>query len=79
MTAAQRISRSRLMARIGREETVLVDAHQEGVALARSRGDAPEIDGLVRITGKTLPPVGEFARVRVTAADDYDVEATPLS
>ena len=79
MTAAQRISRSRLTARIGREETVLVDAHQEGVALARSRGDAPEIDGLVRITGKTLPPVGEFARVRVTAADDYDVEATPLS
>ena len=49
MERAQRISAARLATRVGREETVLVDSIEDGMAIARSRGDAPEIDGVVRV------------------------------
>jgi ribosomal protein S12 methylthiotransferase len=78
MERAQRISAARLATRVGREETVLVDAIEGNVALARSRGDAPEVDGIVRVRGGGGLPVGEFARVRITRADDHDLAATPV-
>ena len=77
MERAQRISAERLARRVGRTETVLVDAVEGNVAIARSRGDAPEIDGIVRITRGGKLPVGEFARVKITSADDYDLKAVP--
>jgi ribosomal protein S12 methylthiotransferase len=76
MERAQRISAARLATRVGREETVLVDAIEGNVALARSRGDAPEVDGVVRVRGGGDLPVGEFARVRITRAGDHDLAAT---
>ncbi len=45
-------------------------------AIARSRADAPEIDGMVYIEdGANLSP-GEFAEGHVTAADEYDLHAS---
>ena len=79
MAAAQRISAARLATRVGREETVLVDALDGDTAIARSRGDAPEIDGVVRIRRGGKLPVGEFARVRITRAGDYDLAAVPAT
>jgi ribosomal protein S12 methylthiotransferase len=78
MAAAQRISAARLAKRVGGEETVLVDSIDGGTAIARSRGDAPEVDGVVRIRGGGKLPVGEFARVRITRAGDHDLAATPV-
>lgn len=75
MERAQRISAARLATRIGREETVLVDGIEDGTAIARSRGDAPEIDGVVRVKKGAKLAVGEFARVRITGADAYDLTA----
>jgi ribosomal protein S12 methylthiotransferase len=46
--------------------------------VARSRGDAPDIDGLVRVKRGGKLTVGEFARVKITASDEYDLEAVPL-
>jgi ribosomal protein S12 methylthiotransferase len=54
-----------------------VDA-AEGVALARSRGDAPEIDGRVVIEGGEMLRPGEIVEVEITAADDYDLAARRL-
>ncbi len=72
------ISTRRLEARIGREITVLVDDIDEGEAVARSEGDAPEIDGLVIIPdGEGLAP-GDFVRVRVTDCDVHDLYAERL-
>ena len=72
------ISTERLERFIGREMTVLVDEVDEEGALARSPGDAPEIDGLVVIpAGEHLEP-GEFARVRITDCDVHDLYAEPL-
>jgi ribosomal protein S12 methylthiotransferase len=78
MEVAQRISASRLAARVGREEQVIVDGIEGNVAVARSRGDAPDIDGLVRVKRGGKLTVGEFARVKITASDEYDLEAVPL-
>jgi ribosomal protein S12 methylthiotransferase len=75
MERAQRISATRLAARVGREETVLVDSIEDGMAIARSRGDAPEIDGVVRVKKGAKLAVGEFARVKITDADAYDLTA----
>ena len=54
---------------------MLVDGIDGGTAIARSAADAPEIDGVVRITNGARLPVGEFAEVRVTGADAYDLTA----
>ena len=78
MEKAQAISRGRLAARVGREETVLVDSVEGTKAIARSRGDAPEIDGVVRISRAAGLAVGEFAKVKITGADDYDLKAVVL-
>lgn len=72
------ISTQRLERWIGREITVLVDDIEEDGAIARSPGDAPEIDGLVIIpNGEGLEP-GEFARVRITDCDVHDLYAEPI-
>ncbi len=75
MQLAAELSAERLAAKVGASLEVLVDRIENGVAIARSRGDAPEIDGVVRVRGGAKLPVGEFATVRVTAAGDYDLEA----
>ncbi len=77
MAVQAEVSRERLAAKVGREATVLVDAVDGGVAIARSAADAPEIDGLVRVARARHARVGEFLRVRITASDDHDLEAVP--
>jgi ribosomal protein S12 methylthiotransferase len=77
MLKAGQISRARLAARVGQKCRVLIDAIEGGVAIARSTGDAPEIDGVVRIRGAARLKVGEFAAVEITAAGTYDLEARP--
>jgi len=67
------ISAERLQQRIGRIETVLVDEVVEEGAVARSRADAPEIDGQVFIDGATHLKAGEFVQVELEDADDYDM------
>jgi ribosomal protein S12 methylthiotransferase len=75
MAAQAQISAARLRAKVGRTLDVLVDAVEDGVAIARGAADAPEIDGVVRIgNGAGLAP-GQFARVRVTSSDAHDLRA----
>jgi ribosomal protein S12 methylthiotransferase len=79
MERAGAISATRLQARIGTRCRVLVDSLEGGVALARSAAEAPEIDGLVRVRGAGKLKLGEFAEVRITAADTYDLVAVPAA
>ena len=54
---------------------------RRSTAAPRSRaagGDAPEIDGVVRIARGGKLRVGEFARVKITGADAYDLKASLL-
>lgn len=70
------ISTQRLERKIGRAIRVIVDEVDEEGALARSAGDAPEIDGLVYVTDGIDLPIGEFADVTVTDCDVHDLYAT---
>ncbi len=67
------ISTQRLEAKIGRTLTVLVDDIDEEGAIARSAGDAPDIDGLVYIADGHELEVGEFAEVTITDCDVHDL------
>ncbi|MDT4290148.1 30S ribosomal protein S12 methylthiotransferase RimO [Methylomonas sp. MO1] len=69
------ISAERLQRRVGRVETVLVDEVVEEGAVARSRSDAPEIDGQVFIDGASHLQVGDFVDVEIEEADEYDLWA----
>ena len=67
------ISAARLHRRVGGIETVLIDEVVEEGAVARSKSDAPEIDGQVFIDGATHLKVGEFVQVEIEEADEYDL------
>lgn len=74
------ISTDRLRRKIGRTLTVLVDAiDDEGVAIARSSADAPEIDGIVYIEDGADLPIGEFASVQILESDQYDLYGESLN
>ncbi|HMM86137.1 MAG: 30S ribosomal protein S12 methylthiotransferase RimO [Gammaproteobacteria bacterium] len=85
MAVAEQVSAQRLRRRVGATMQVLVDqapALGRRGGVGRSYADAPEIDGTVRL----LPPtkastqlrVGEFARVRIVAAEGHDLVGQPL-
>ena len=78
MERAALISARRLAGRVGRRMRVLVDEVTDGVAIARSTGDAPQIDGVVRIEtggGNTRASLraGDWADVEIVSADAYDL------
>jgi ribosomal protein S12 methylthiotransferase len=75
MARQEAISGARLDARVGRRETVLVDEVVEEGAVARSRADAPEIDGQVFIDGATHLAVGRFVEVEIEEVDAHDMWA----
>jgi ribosomal protein S12 methylthiotransferase len=74
MERAAAISARRLQRRRGQRLRVLVDRVEDGIAIARSAGDAPEIDGVVRIAASAATRPGEFIEVDITGADSYDLQ-----
>ncbi len=77
MRVQQHISKRRLMRKRGREIAVIVDSVHGDGALGRSAADAPEIDGLVHISGVSgtdLVP-GDICSVRIERSDEYDLFA----
>lgn len=74
------ISAAKLAAKVGRELDVIIDiVDAEGGANARSKADAPDIDGHVflRDAGHLQP--GDIVRVTVEDADDHDLYGVPLT
>ncbi len=68
------ISASKLAKKIGKIITVLTDHVEEGITIARSKADAPEIDGQVYIEGEMLES-GQFVEVKITHSDEHDLWA----
>ncbi len=66
-------------ARVGTEVTVLVDDILNDMAVCRSEFESPEVDGeiLLRHPHPSLR-VGDMVRVRIVAAEDYDLIAEPV-
>jgi ribosomal protein S12 methylthiotransferase len=69
------ISRRRLAARIGTVQRVLIDQAAPGGGIGRTAGEAPEIDGVVRVAAdRTLQP-GQFYDARIVDSDEHDLSA----
>ena len=71
------ISADKLQRKVGTVQQVLVDAIDGELAIARSKADAPEIDGLVQIQDGErmgLKP-GQFVDVSIMGADEHDLFA----
>lgn len=79
MTRQAKLHRQRLQRWIGRDLPVLVDA-QQGFDrfLCRHPGQAHEVDAVTRVEADGLR-VGDWARVRVTGIDGYDLVAEPIA
>jgi len=75
MQHQQAISAARLNARVGQIEPVIVDAVDGDTAVARSYGDAPEIDGNVLIRNAAGLAPGDFVDVQIESSDAYDLHA----
>jgi ribosomal protein S12 methylthiotransferase len=75
MQVQAEVSRERLINRVGSVETVLIDESAPAGGVGRSRLEAPEIDGVVRVTAGKPLPAGEFVEVRITGADEHDLSA----
>ncbi|PPT44657.1 30S ribosomal protein S12 methylthiotransferase RimO [Xanthomonas arboricola] len=75
MARQAEISAARLEAKIGSVQQCLVDLIEDDIAVARSRADAPEIDGLVHIQngGERGLKVGDLVDVEITDSDEHDL------
>ncbi|QBR84969.1 30S ribosomal protein S12 methylthiotransferase RimO [Legionella israelensis] len=67
------ISRQKLQAKIGTQQTVIVDKVLKEEIIARSKADAPEIDGLVYLPAREDIQVGSLVNVTIVDSDDYDL------
>ena len=76
MQVQEEISRAKLARKVGTIQEVIVDEVHGTKAIARSRADAPDIDGIVTVKGAKGAKPGDFLRVKVTAAGDHDLSAT---
>ena len=75
METQHRISAQKMQTKIGSIFDVIIDDVEADNAIGRTKGDAPEIDGIVTIEGGTDLEPGDIVTVKITAADDYDLVA----
>ncbi|MBX6424691.1 MAG: 30S ribosomal protein S12 methylthiotransferase RimO [Variibacter sp.] len=73
MQRQQAISARRLKRHVGQRLDVIIDEVGPNGAKGRSKGDAPEIDGVVHIASRRPLRVGEIAKVKIERADAYDL------
>lgn len=75
MEVQQEISYAKNQDYIGREMMVLIDKIEAGRYIARTEFDSVEVDNEVIINTDEDLPIGDFVKVRITKAYDYDLEA----
>lgn len=78
MSVQQRISEQKLEKKIGQNIEIIIDEIQSNCVIARSTGDAPEIDGQVFLEYSSDLRVGEKVWARVVRSDAYDMWAEPI-
>ena len=79
MAKAEDISTKRLAKKIGKRIQVIIDRVDESGGIGRTIGDAPEIDGLVRVLPASKPSkryrAGEIIKVTVISSQGHDLIA----
>ncbi len=79
MAKAEDISIQRLAKKVGKRMQILIDRVDESGGIGRTVGDAPEIDGLVRVLPPSKPSkryrAGEFVRATIISSQGHDLIA----
>lgn len=81
MRLQQKISLEKNRALLGKTVEVLIDEKApdgKGTFVGRTQGDAPEIDGVVYVSGKNMK-AGEFCKVKITDSLEYDLVGKALA
>ncbi|UZE97122.1 30S ribosomal protein S12 methylthiotransferase RimO [Alkalimarinus alittae] len=75
MELQAKISADRLQLKVGKRMQVIVDEVTEEGSVARTKGDAPDVDGLVFIDNVTNVAPGDMLDVIIEEADEHDMWA----
>jgi ribosomal protein S12 methylthiotransferase len=79
MAKAEQISIKRLAKKVGKRIQVLIDRVDDSGGIGRTIGDAPEIDGLVRVLPPSKPSkryrAGDIIRATVISSQGHDLIA----
>ena len=69
------ISSKKLARQVGNVQDVIIDdsEDEDGVAVGRTKADAPEIDGVCYVTTKRHLEPGDIVRVRITDHQEHDL------
>jgi ribosomal protein S12 methylthiotransferase len=67
--------------KVGKTFKVLIDRKEGGYFIGRTEHDSPEVDNevLVKADKDTYLRVGDFANIKITSAEDYDLYGVPVS
>jgi len=76
MQVQEAISAKKLEQKIGRIEMVLVDEIDGDVAIGRTSADAPEIDGVVYLSGADGLVPGDLVEAEIIKSDGHDLWAS---
>ena len=68
------ISREKLKRKVGTTIDVLVDEVRGTKAVGRGKADAPDIDGIVTVSGAKGARPGDFLRATIARATEHDLE-----
>jgi ribosomal protein S12 methylthiotransferase len=74
MEVQQEISLEKNMEKVGKTFKVIIDKKEAGRYLGRTEFDSVEVDNEVIIHSKKKLTAGDFVKVKITKAYDYDIE-----
>ncbi|HMC84926.1 MAG TPA: 30S ribosomal protein S12 methylthiotransferase RimO [Chitinophagaceae bacterium] len=74
MEVQQEISLEKNQEKVGKIFKVLIDKKEAGRYLGRTEFDSVEVDNEVVIKSTAKLPIGDFVKVKITKAYDYDLE-----
>jgi ribosomal protein S12 methylthiotransferase len=75
MEIQQGISQELNRNKVGKELRVLIDRKEEEVYVGRTEFDSPDVDNEVLIEHEGYLRQGDFVKVKITAASDFDLQA----
>jgi len=76
LAVQEEIAARRLRKRVGTIQRVLVDDITPEGGVARSKADAPEIDGAVYVSSRRPLRVGEVVTAKIERSDEYDLHGS---
>lgn len=76
MERQQKISAEILKRKVGKRLPVIIDQSNGTTATGRTKYDAPEIDGTVKVSSRRPVRVGDIVTVKIEASDAYDLHGS---